>query len=218
MVNSDLRQQGMPDRLCRKAKPESRFAAMLLGASALADPNGKLYPTLRAVMLCTVGASLLLGPQVAATAQNTGYPPLPLYWKAEDYREALARFPDLDACKEAGFLDEEIGFFELHKVFRTGEELELCHYWLFRTADNVKQAVMDYLQSVDGMNPGMTRPLGNTGRLVINGLWSTKKHGVPYGGWLRRKYIATMTYGGNLSVIADDANQVFKIQISFSSK
>lgn len=169
-------------------------------------------------MRYALGAGILLGSQISATAQGADHPPLPLWWKAEDYQEALARFPDLDACKQAGFLDEEIGFFELHKVFRTGAELELCHYWLFRTADNVKQTGMDYLQNIDGVNASMTRPRGNNGLVTINGLWSTKKHGIPFGGWFRRKYIATMTYGGNLSFIVDDANQVFDIQLGFSSR
>lgn len=103
-------------------------------------------------------------------------------------------------------------------MFRTGEELELCHYWLFRTADNVKQAVMDYLQGINGMNPGMTPPFGNTGRVWINGLWSTKKYGVPYGSWFSRKYFSTVTYGGNLKVITDDLNHIYNVQLSFTWK
>jgi len=172
----------------------------------------------RAAASFALAAAILLNWQSAATAQAANHPPLPLRWEAEDYREALARFPDLDACKKAGFLNEEIGFFELHKVFRTGEELELCHYWLFRTADNVKQAVMDYLQNIEGVNASMTRPYGNSGLVTINGLWSTKECGVPYGSWLLRKYITSIVYLGEITVVVDDKNRIFRIRINFSAK
>ncbi|GAB4360690.1 MAG: hypothetical protein Kow0026_23210 [Oricola sp.] len=71
---------------------------------------------------------------------------------------------------------------------------------------------MDSMRSTEGMNPHMTPSLDPSGHVTINGMWTTRKHGVPYGGWFRRKYIATMTYGGNLSVIVDDANRIYKVQ------
>lgn len=181
-----------------------------------AHSKAKRRTPFRAAAACALGAALLLGPQAAATAQDRHYFLIPGTDVHARYQGAVSRFPDLRACKAEGFLKDGQPFFDLHAIFETREELELCHYWLFAGASDPERAVIDYFGRIEGIRiamPFSTLP----GRTYIEARWDPSIYGVPFGAYLRRKMAAKLSYAASLMVTLQDGS-VIRVDMGFASK
>lgn len=135
------------------------------------------------------------------------------------YRPALERFPDLATCEVRGFLDPGIPFSELHRVFRTSEEFEVCHFWLFSQPSTTLDDIRTYLRAIDGDEPYEIRhTYGRTPYRSIQGSWNPAEGGVPFGGYFQRRWIKLVTYGAMLSVNVQEDGQLRGVDLVFTSE
>jgi hypothetical protein len=189
------------------------------GADMSADTahsKAKRRAPFRAAAACALGAALLVGPQAAATTQDRHYFLIPGTDDYARYESAVSRFPDLRACKAAGFLKDGQSFFDLHAVFEAREDLELCHYWLFAGASDPERAVVDYFGRIEGIwiaMPFSALP----GRTYIEARWDPSAYGVPFGGFLRRKMAENLSHTASLMVTLQ-GNRIIRVDMGFASK
>jgi len=181
-----------------------------------ARPGRNRRSRLREPVALAMSMAVLLAPQASATAQTGERPPETI--ANPHYRKALSRFPDLAACRKAGFLGADYGFFDLYELFDTREELELCHFWMLNTSDDVKSAYVAYLEGIEGISVDIPPRIGPSTLIIVNGSWDSKKYGVPYGSWLRRKYLKKVTYRGHMTIAIGENNDIYSVRIGFSSK
>lgn len=187
--------------------------------SVAAYVKAKRRTPFRAAAVCALGVALLFDSQPAATAQGRQDPEIPRAFANSMYRSALRRFPGLGACRKAGFLKDDIPFFDLHEVFRTSEEVEVCHYWLFRSVDDPKAAAIAYFRGVDGLRTDVLSIASlNNPRTSVQGRWSPPESGVPFGGTLSRWWIGKVFYGASLSVSIDKNNEVTDVSLDLTSE
>ncbi|MFZ2101549.1 MAG: hypothetical protein WAU86_13385 [Oricola sp.] len=163
-----------------------------------------------------LGLGLLLSWQATAMAQSRHYFLDPDNDDYKRYKGALSKFPDLQACKGAGFLKDGRSFYDLHSVFGTREELELCHYWLFAGAPDSKQAIVDYFGRIEGILIAM--PFSALpGRTYVEARWDPSAYGVPFGGFTRRKMAEKLSYAASITVMFQGSRTI-RVDMAFASK